>query len=435
MRRPGLLLVGILFSVFLNARSFAADIYSNPTEDDIPALIRSLADPNVQLGASRALASLQKSSVSLLENALRSESSELRIWAAYTLGQIGHDAAPAVAGLAATVAKATDSHERGVAARSLGQISTAGSADKSVAVQALVTGLSDSDAQVRIRSAVSLGQLGQDAQEATRQLVRLFGDEPVREAARVAVIRIGKAAIPELTTALGNNALRLDAAEALVRIDPKTARKAGVDRPSKKDLPALRLALLNKSRNEKSRIKAAKQLGNIGIDGAPILIAAFSIDSEQVARAAAAAFHQIGSPAVAVLTESLKSESAIVRARSADALGAIGADAKAAVPNLVTAMSDPDRTVQHRAVVALGAFGSSASEAVPGMIAVMQNPRVVEQTRQLSLKAFVKAASDDQRDLVIAALEKSTEDSNFGISSLASYTLKQLKADSGKKSP
>jgi HEAT repeat protein len=418
---------GLLLAILLSANSLVtADIFTSPTARDVPKLIRSLEDDNVQLGASRALASLKTAAVPALVETLESESSETRNWAAYTLGQIGHDAAPSVPTLARVVTQYDDPYERQAAARALGQVATAESADKPVAVRALIDGLSDPDHRVRLWSATSLRRLGPHAHEATDKLISSFTDEPVREAAMAAVVAIGKTSVPELVKALNDDTRRLEAAWALRKLDPVAARKGGVDSPSERDIPALRLALENRSRNEKSRIEAAKQLGQTGVAAAPILIAAFSSSDEQVARAVARAFEDVGPSAIPQLTESLANESVVVRAKSADALGAIGPDAKPALSHLVTQLADTDRTVQHRVVMALGSIGETASEAVPALIEVMQNPRVLEPTRQLTLKILVRLASTARHDVIIAALKKSSKDKNYGVSSLASYSLRQL---------
>lgn len=418
---------GLLLAMLLSANSLtAADIFSNPTEQDVPALIRSLGDNNVQLGASRALASLKETAVPALVESLGSESSETRIWAAYTLGQIGHDAATSVPGLARVVTQSADPYERQAATRALGQVVTAESADKLVAVEALIVGLSDSDHRVRLRSAVSLQRLGPDAREATGKLIRSFADGPVREAAMAAVVAIGKSSVPELVKVLNDDTRRLEAAQVLRKLDSAAARKAGVDSLSEHDIPALRLALENESRDRKSRIAAAERLGETGVAAARSLIAAFSSSDESVARAAASAFGNVGPSAIPQLTESLANESAAVRAKAADALGAIGPNARPAIPGLVSRLADKDRIVQHRVVVALGSLGEAASEAIPALIEVMQNQRVLEPTRQLALKVLVRAASGAQRDVIIEALRKSSKDGNYGVSSLASISLRQL---------
>ncbi len=241
-----------------------------------------------------------------------------------------------------------------------------------------------------------------------------------------AVVAIGKSSVPELVKVLNDDTRRLEAARVLRKLDSAAARKAGVDSLSEDDIPALQLALENESRDRKSRIAAAEQLGETGVAAAPILIAAFSSSDESVARAAASAFGNVGPSAIPQLTESLANESAAVRAKAADALGAIGPNARLAVPGLVSRIADNDRNVQHRVVVALRSLGEAASEAIPALIEVMQNPRVLEPTRQLALKVLVRAAEGAQRDVIIEALRKSSKDGNYGVSSLASNSLRQL---------
>ena len=161
----------------------------------------------------------------------------------------------------------------------------------------------------------------------------------------------------------------------------------------------------------------------------PILVSVFADERTEVSRAASAAFRHIGAEAVPLLRPSMKHDSALVRRTTADAIGAIGPDAADAVPDLVTALQDPDRAVRQRAMRALSALGPAAEPAVPALITVMQNPRDVEQTRQLAVKILGRTGPD-VRDAVLAAMEQSAEDKNYGVSSLAKQVLKQLKADS-----
>ncbi|MDA1015676.1 MAG: HEAT repeat domain-containing protein [Planctomycetota bacterium] len=412
------------------ARTEAGDIFASPTPADIPALIDYLDDANFQLGASKALIAMQGRSVVALVRALDSESSEVRIWASHTLGKIGPDADLAVVRLARILSEAADSQERGAAARALGRIVSAKTNAKSIAVKSLIDGLSDKDVEVRLRSATSLGQIGLAAHVAVAKLVKSFADARVRQAALTSVIAIGKSANQELVKALADHALRIDAAHALRTLDKEAACREGVDRPTVRDLPALKLAIQDDSHDASFRMGAAKQLGEIGLAGAPTLIAAFSSGDEQLARAAATAIGQIGPAAVNLLTTALRDESPTVRAKSADALAAIGPQAKLAVPDLMKTLADKDRTVQHRAVTALDALGKEASDAVPSLIGVMQNPRILEPTRQLALKVLVRVASDKQRPAVIAALKQSSKDTNFGIKSLAAYWLRELETKS-----
>lgn len=420
----------LAFGLILTAgrSDFAADVFSNPTAADVPELIRHLSDPNLREGASRALVSLKNQSVGGLVEALQSNSIEVRIWAIFTLGRIGHSASSAVTPLATALRNAEDAQERSMAARSLGQIATAKDADTTTTVLALRAGLSDSDERVRRFSVWSAGRLGSDAGILSPELVRLLHDETLREDVLDAVVKVGSAAVPSLSEALNENRIRLEAAAALREIEPVAARQAGVERLTVDDLPALRIALLNRKRSRKLRLAAARHLGELGVDAAPILIESFSVENEDVARAVTSAFRRIGPEAVPLLVAQAKSDSAIVRARMLDALGAVGPDAKEAVPTVIAALADPDRDVQHRAVKALDALDESAADALPQLIGVMQNPRVLEPTRQLAVKVLGDLAEGDRRAEVVAALEVSAKDSNFGVSSLARIYLKTLKA-------
>lgn len=417
------------------AVSLAGDLFSSPTATDIPKLIEHLSDPSLRGGASRALVSLKGEPVAALVDSLKSDSLPARIWAAFTLGRIGRDAAPAAGPLAGVLQSAEDPQERSVAARSLGRIATAENADRQAAVRALRTGLADSDVRVRRHSVESLGQLGPIAAAASSDLVSLLSDDTVRETTLRSLVQVGPAAAPDLVAALKDDDVRLEAASALKQIDPSAAREAGVGGVTAKDLPALRIALHSESRSTELRVAAARQLGDLGVDAAPILIDVFSTKDEVVARQAVAAFQHVGPAAIARLKREAEADSAVVRARSLDAIGAIGPPARDAVPILVAALADSDRIVQHRAVAAIDALGESAAPAVPDLIGVMQNPRILEQTRQLALKVLVRETTDSHRGSVIQALEESTKDGNFGISSLARESLKTLKADAKSSSP
>ena len=180
-----------------------------------------------------------------------------------------------------------------------------------------------------------------------------------------------------------------------------------------------------------ARIEAASRLGSLGSNATPILIAVFGDGDQDVSRAAAAALGEVGPEAVPLLQQAMQDESPVVRAKVADALAAIGPDAHEALPDLIAALEDADRTVRHRAVTALGELGSAAEAAVPALIAVMQNPRDLEPTRQLALKVLARTGPDS-RETVIAALRESTEDDNYGISSLAKQTLKKIAPDASE---
>lgn len=403
----------------------AGDIFNHPSVADVPVLIRSFEDSNVRLGASKALVAIGKPAVPQLNEALRSDQLDIQIWSAYSIGKIGPNASAAAPALA-VVLQAEDSDLRAVAARSLGQIRT----NNAEAVALLADSITDDNARVRQAAVVSLGAIGPSAGVAVPQLVNALNDQSVRADAIRALVQIGDDAIPLLMEALASDNIRLEAAEVLRRLDPAAAEQLGIDKPTKTDLNALRISLHNADKDVASRAIAADWLGQLGLDAAPILIAAFSDDKAQVASAASSAFRHVGASAVPLLREALKHESGRVRAVVINALAAIGADAKDALPDIVSALTDVDREVRHRAVKTLDVFGSASEPAIPALIAVMHNPRDSEPTRQLAVKTLARIAPPEH-ELTIVALRESTKDSNYGVSSLAKQVLKTLEANSG----
>jgi HEAT repeat protein len=398
----------------------AGDIFTNPSEGDLLALINCFEDPNVRLGASQAIETLGKRAVPRLVEALHSDSIDVQIWSVHTLGNIGCSASTAATALA-EVLQSKDANLRAVAARSLGRIRA--SDGQSVAL----LGKATTDEQIRVRrwSVVSLGQIGPAAHAAVPQLIDALDDHPIRKEVIRSLIQIGMPAVPQLTAALARDVVRLEAAEALRQIDPAIARDLDIDRPTKADLNSLRLSLHNKEKDLDARIHAAESLGLLGLEAVPILIAAFVAEDDAVVRAATLAFRDIGAPAVPLLRETCKEESASLHAAAVQALAAIGLTACDAMPELIAALTDADRDVRHQAVRTLEAFGPAAQPAITALIAVMQNSRDLEATRQVALKTLARIATA-KHEQILEALRESTKDSNYGISSLAKQMLKKL---------
>jgi HEAT repeat protein len=128
-----------------------------------------------------------------------------------------------------------------------------------------------------------------------------------------------------------------------------------------------------------------------------------------------------------MLRESLKHESAQIRAAAIAALGAIGNAANAAEPDLVSALKDVDRDVRHAAVRSIRTIELESDSVVRGLIDVMQDARDQESTGQLAVKSLAKLAS--QHAAAVDALRESTKDRNYGVSSLAKQFLKRIDAE------
>ncbi|MBC8351886.1 MAG: HEAT repeat domain-containing protein [Planctomycetes bacterium] len=404
----------------------AGDIFNSPTLADVPALIRSFEDSNIRLGASKAIVAIGEPAIPQLSDALRSDQLDVQIWSAYTIGKIGPSASAAAPALASLLHSA-DSNLRAVSARSLGQIHS----DNANAIALLAKSITDDDSRVRRSSVISLGQIGTTAGLAVPQLVDALDDQPVCADVIRSLVQIGEDAIPRLTEALANDSVRLEAAEVLRQLDPAAAKQLGIEETTKADLNALRMSIHDVDRGIPSRTSAAERLGKLGLDAAPVLIAAFADNANEVVRASSAAFQAIGPAAVPLLREALKHESGRVRAAAIDALAAIGSDANNALPDLMTSLTDADREVRHRAVKTLSVFGSASEPAIPALIAVMHNPRDLEATRQLAVKTLARIATPEHEQ-IINALRESTKDTNYGVSSLAKQMLKTLETSAGQ---
>jgi HEAT repeat protein len=99
-----------------------------------------------------------------------------------------------------------------------------------------------------------------------------------------------------------------------------------------------------KSRDSKSRIAAAEELGHIG----------------QIKKS-------LAEPAVPVLIDALHDSDAGVRKAVAEALGKVDPDVKVAVPALTNALKDKAPPVRQSAAGALGQIGPEAKDAVPAL--------------------------------------------------------------------
>jgi HEAT repeat protein len=96
------------------------------------------------------------------------------------------------------------------------------------------------------------------------------------------------------------------------------------------------------------------------------------------------------------LIEALKDKDARVRAPAAIAFGAIGADAKAAVPVLIAALStDPNNDVRRLAADSLGLIGPDAKEAVPALLkALHADSRALRDSAAEALKRIDPRAAE-----------------------------------------
>eukprot|EP00913_Durusdinium_trenchii_P028506 g26734.t1 len=370
-------------------------------------------------GASIALKHKSAKAVPALRTSLKTRTGDAAVWSAYTLGEIGPPARSAVSDLAAAL-RSSDSALRAAAARALGKIGP----PAATAVKPLAQALSDPQPDVRIGAAVALGQLGPSAKHSAPQLISVLTDPRVRDAARTALVRIGRAAFTSLNTARKNNRVRFDVTQIMLEIDSKTSQRLGIDKTTPDDIPALKTVLNDPLRNAADRTAAANALARLPKKGTPLLIAAF--EKEFAARTAAAAFARVGPVAVPALIASLSHRNPAVRSTAADAIGHIGAAASQAAPALIERLSDKDRTVRYHTVRALHTFGKRARPAAQKLIQVINDSTESEPTRQWAIKTLV-VTLPDTRDVVVKALIAASKvKGNYGVSQLARQEVRRI---------
>jgi HEAT repeat protein len=300
--------------------------------------------------------------------------------------------------------KDSDRNTRLAAANSLG----AQGPRAALAAKQLGEMLKEDDPTLRLAAAQALGKIGPTAHEAYPALLRRLGDRDagVREAARQALDRVGRPTaedIPELREALKDPtpAVRVFALDALLSMElsPKTA--------------APLYAAVLKDEDRTLRLRAVKALGKVGPKGReaafPALLGAMRDVDPEVRKAAGEAIETLGPPAAgdvpslrALLGE--KGAPAELRARVARSLGALGAGASKAVPELAEAVRAPEVEVRRAAAAALAQVGPAAKDALlPLMEALKDRDKEVRRAALLAigqLGAEGKLAVDDVEALV-----------------------------------
>ncbi|MEK6236152.1 MAG: HEAT repeat domain-containing protein, partial [Planctomycetales bacterium] len=270
---------------------FAVFVRADSPEISIEQLIKALDDENLRRGASIALAKRKKQVVPALRKSLASNHRNRRVWAAFTLGEIGPAANSAVEDLTHSLEHEDDAL-RAATAQAIGKIGPAARSS----VRALADSLGDENADVRRKSIAALGRVGPLAGKAAPELINSLKDAEVRQAAKDALIQIGEPAVAALREALNDDALRFDVREILRQIDPG---QPGAGQPVLADLASLRAALHDLTRSPRERAAAAAELASLDKPGVAVLIEAF--EKEVIASAASKAFATVGPSALDAL--------------------------------------------------------------------------------------------------------------------------------------
>jgi predicted Zn finger-like uncharacterized protein len=253
----------------------------------------------------------------------------------------------------------------------------------------LLADLGSTDAQVRTRAALGLGDLGPDAQTAIPALFKVLKDRDetvARQAAR-SLRSIGAPTRDDLPLLIGglrdaNMRVRDYAVEALGMMGAE-ARSA---------VPDLAEVLKAKEGQAELRRQAARTLGQIG----------------------AAASAQ-GVPA---LTEVLKDPDAVIREAAAEALGKFGSQGRAAVPPLLAALEDSETAVRRAALAALAQLRPEAKEVLPKLKPAFKDADA--QVRRNALDVLGQLGAEAGKDKeALAALKAALDDNDLCKNALA----------------
>ncbi len=369
--------------------------HANP----IPALLRRLDAPATRLEACRELEKLEDrvpEARALLLETFRGKETERRLLAAYGLGCLRKQGAPAVPDLIAALVSGEPSL-RAAACLALSQIAFASRTAVMPALPELSRLLRDPDARVRESAADAIGELRPPRPAVAAELRRLSRDpvDVVRAAALASLLKLGRAT-PELVRALS---VELGAKTARARMTAVHA--LGGTRAAAR--PALaQLARVAKSDADLELRRAA--LGAIGAIGKPspevVKLLSEALKERDVKQAALAALAECAPRvAAAELEKALADTDAEVRA---EAIGGLASDAvERLVPQILRACKDPAPAVRLAAIQALRGAKRDRMRVVSALRAALRDEdSEVRDASLISLQVLGPAAAAALPDLI-----------------------------------
>ena len=121
------------------------------------------------------------------------------------------------------------------------------------------------------------------------------------------------------------------------------------------------------------------------------------------------------------------------RAEAADELGALGPNAKSAVPALMRALTDGNSSVRTRVARALGLIGATSEPAIPEMIKALHDESEYVSMREACAEALAKISPADP--VVIQALEDSIHSKSSSVRAASVRSLGALGPTAGTSFP
>ncbi len=375
----------------------------------------------VRLHAQLALARIGTSAVPALIEALKDKREGVAPSAGAALGWVLPPPKQAVSAL--RTALKNDRGHAAIYADALGQFGSV--------AQAAVPDLMEllNDATSRANAAVALVRIDPpQAEKVVPLLIKdLQGeDEGQRQAAILAVIRLGPAAKPaadSLLTLLRDRLLT--DLEIIALRDVWSGGVAGlINLLRESDLDCRKRALF-----------ALSQIGPAAHSAVKALITALSDRDSGVRAGAAHVLEQIGSEAagaVPALIANLQASTASVRSSAAIALGTIGPPAREADRPLLECLVDPDELVRYAAALALGRIDLEFKEAVPALRDALNDSSPKVQLGAIDSLSHIDRASREYTVPILISL--STKPDDLDVRFRAIEGLYELAPDETKQS-
>jgi HEAT repeat protein len=316
--------------------------------------------------------------------------------AAFLLGALGPDAAPAL-----LRALADDKARIEPIAEALASIGRP-------VVKPLLQAADDPSPRVRRGSALALGRLRPLAPGASATLTRALrdADASVRDAALESVGGLGRQAVealPVVRELLSNDSAetRLRAVDVLARTAPRNGTLAAdlAGRIDDADPRVQRLA-----------IDVLRSMGPLGRDAIPAVIGKLKSPDADV-RVAAAEFVGSHGPsageAVPALVALLGEPDPKLQALAAQTLGRLGPAARPALDPLAARLSSPDAPVREAVVLALGGLGLEPDAARPHLAKALQDDAAdVRRAAGRAIQRFGPRGAIFIPDLILVAAKK-----------------------------
>ncbi len=500
-------LVGLMDGKAEWAGKYAVEAMAKLGNKAVPDLVKIIksGSPIGQARAATAIGRIgpaAKDAIPALAGALSSPEASVREAAVRAIGQMGPPAKETTKQLLKLLKSDKSDNVRAAAAKALGAIAPA----QVQVISALTARLSDKDLFVRIAAADALGRFGADAKSAVPALVRALKDEnwSIRAHAFEALGKIGKeakAALPEMLKVIrtpfpykeyGFTAIeayylsaeeaaaratakaRWNAVKALGKIAPdskevfaavlKAADSSDLDVKSAaletladfgkmaRDEAAAVLFRALKDKGEYTDISCAvletlKKIGTSdpatirlilkmppeGVVGVgvmkklgpedkaliPDLMAALKSVGRHVPEAAIAGLAAIGTPAIPELIKAFNEGDRTVADYAAEAISGMGAGAKPAIPELVKALGNKDRWKAAYAASAIRNIGPHAKEALPALFEMIRE-RKPGRTGAIGVIGALKPEARTTVPLLVGIAKDTQEDAKVRSSAIVS---------------